>query len=762
MDEPIWCLFILSSIFWKVGFFMRFKYNSLLLISILIIILGMNFASAADAYSDSSLNNIGIDDSIEGSSVEVSADDSRNELPSSVDSLIGSYSSSDFGLDQSNTENKESSSEKSIENEGSDFNSKMDVLMESPVSNANLTYYVSCDNYTHYFDDSGVLKDEFGGSILVFEGNFEDKGVFVIDKNDTRLVANGSRFVNTVFSLTASGVVLANFNFDLDQAFPLNHNAGIYVGWDNITVFNNTVSYLVPADTTCIGIYADDNIGLNLINNTVNYYGQAFNDGFNYAVLLTNCYDAFVSGNHVNATLPLREVNWGQSIYGGVSMDKVSAFAAGECDNLLFVNNSVYSTINYGVYASNRYPTLSSVLIYACDNSTIDSNNITVEDFYTRKGQANYLYALDIYHLNDISIVNNVIDLFSYGGTYYQGTAYPIQINGPAYNIKVAYNYLHSVNNGPNIGIYSQNYYGNTQIDIISNFINVTGKASNHMWGLVAGIEVQDSDDRILNNTIIVDTVGGYKDGDRIYGISYSQNTQGNHKYEIKYNNVTVPGPVAISLNQGLGSTTSDTNVMYNILVTGRGAGGDSAVMIGGKGTNNVVRYNTNGSNPVRHMSERDLPDWLKDYHSPKGRGIGLHWMDSDSSEYNSGFAGNGSNGRGNSLNGNGNGNGFNFDSDVNGRNSRFSRSNATHGDLNSTHYTVGDSGVSLAAASASAGSGDSSSAASDDRNAYEIDEHDNVVSKSSDYLQLGLICIVALLLLLVGYKRQKDKEEEE
>jgi hypothetical protein len=319
------------------------------------------------------------------------------------------------------------------------------------------------------------------------------------------------------------------------------------------------------------------------------------------------------------------------------------------------------------------------------------------------------------------------------------------------------------VSNGPNIGIYSENFYGQTQIDVISNFINVTGKASNHMWGLVAGIEVQDSDDRILNNTIIVDTVGGYKEGDRIYGISYAQGTQGNHKYEIKYNNVTVPGPIAISLNQGMqDSITSDTNVMYNILLTGRGEGGDKAVSIGGRGTNNVVRYNTNGSNPVRHMSDRDLPDWLRNYHSPKGRGIGLHWMDSDSSVYNSGFAGNSTNGRGNSLNGKGNGNGFNFNSDVNGRNSRFSRSNVTHGDLNSTHYTVGDSGISLAAASASAGSGDSSSAARDDRNAYEIDEKDNLAVKSVDYLQLSLICVIALLLLLVGYKRQKDKEEEE
>lgn len=732
---------------------MKLRYE-LLFVSILIVILGMSSVSAIDADSSIALDDDYTVDSMESPSAEVL----------SVDSISASCSS-DAELEILNVEEDASSSSEPIENEvASDFKSKdsrKNILKDSSNPSANMTYHVSSDNYTCYFGDDGVLKDEFAGFVLVFEGLFEDKGRFIIDKNDTCVIANNSNFVNTVFSLTASGVVLANFNFTLNQAFPSNHNAGVYVAWDNITVFNNTIDYLVPVDTTGIAIYAEDNFGLNLVNNTINYFGQAFNSRRNYGVLMTYCYDAFVSGNNIIATLPLREVSWG--IYGGVNMEMVSTFAAGDCDNLQFVNNSVYSTINGGAYADNKYPTLSSVFIYSCDNSTIDGNRIVVEDYFTRKGQANYLYALDMYRLDDVRVVNNYIDVFTYGGKNPYGTAYPIQITGPAYNIKVAYNYLHSVSNGPNIGIYSENFYGQTQIDVISNFINVTGKASNHMWGLVAGIEVQDSDDRILNNTIIVDTVGGYKEGDRIYGISYAQGTQGNHKYEIKYNNVTVPGPIAISLNQGMqDSITSDTNVMYNILVTGRGEGGDKAVSIGGRGTNNVVRYNTNGSNPVRHMSERDLPDWLKDYHSPKGRGIGLHWMDSDSSEYNSGFAGNGSNGRGNSLNGKGNGNGFNFDSDVNGRNSRFSRSNATHGDLNSTHYTVGDSGVSLAAASASAGSGDSSSAASDDRNAYEIDEKDNLAVKSVDYLQLSLICVIALMLLIVGYKRQKDKEEEE
>ena len=215
-------------------------------------------------------------------------------------------------------------------------------------------------------------------------------------------------------------------------------------------------------------------------------------------------------------------------------MDKVSSFAIGGCDNLIFANNSIYSAVNGGVYADNLFPTLSSVLVYACRNSTLDGNSILVEDYFTRKNQANYLYALDIYVSDDVRVVNNYIDVFTYGGYSFHGTAYPIQITGPAYNIKVAYNYLKSISNGPNIGIFSQNAYGQTQIDVISNFINITGKAGSHMYALVAGIEVQDSDDRILNNTIIVDTVGGYHDGDRIYGISYAQNTRGNHKYQIK------------------------------------------------------------------------------------------------------------------------------------------------------------------------------------------------------------------------------------
>ena len=48
---------------------------------------------------------------------------------------------------------------------------------------------------------------------------------------------------------------------------------------------NNTINYIAPVDTTCIGIYANDNYGLNLINNTGIQY---FNHGKTKAAFVQN------------------------------------------------------------------------------------------------------------------------------------------------------------------------------------------------------------------------------------------------------------------------------------------------------------------------------------------------------------------------------------------------------------------------------------------------------------------------------------------
>ena len=633
-------------------------------------------------------------------------------------------------------------------NVGMDSYSSSNVLSSD---GSNTTIVINQRNYKMYFDDSNTLKTGFNESVLTFDGTFTDKGVFTINSDNTKITGRNTLFNNTVFNIKANGVMLTNLNFVLNESFKNNNFAGIYVSGDNVTVYNVNLDYNTPENTDAIGIYSHENTGFRLINSTVNLEGHAFKNGHDYSVLLLYSDDALVSGNTINSTLPLREVDWSQGIYGGVGMDKVASFAAGNSKNLKLSGNTIYSDVNYGEYADNKYPTLSSVLIYACDNSTVNDNSIQIEDLYTRKNQANYLYALDIYRLNDLTAVGNNIDVFTYGGKEYLGTAYPIQVTGPAYNIKIAYNYLHSVSNGPNIGIYSQNYYGSTQIDIISNFINITGKASTHQWALVAGIEVQDSDDTIFNNTIIVDTVGGYKSGDRIYGISYSQNTGGNHKYNIKYNDVTVPGPIAISLNQGLSSSTSDTNVMYNILRTGIGEGGDKAVSIGGNGVNNVIRYNTNGQNTIRHMSDRDVPAWLINYFNGNGNGIGvdLSWLNTGEDT-----------GKGIGT-GEGQGNGIIKNNNVNGNNIHISKSTSPKGDANSTHYTYGESGVSIASASSSAGSGQGSATSSQESpKAYEVTKQIKNPTEINP-IRFIVVILLVLFLLILGYSKKRKTEEE-
>ena len=639
-----------------------------------------------------------------------------------------------------------------IEDINTESYSSLNVLGVQPqdtIESSQDSYIINQRNYKMYFDNEGVLKDEYGSKILTFNGEFTDKGVLTINSDNTKITGRNTLFNNTVFNIKANGVMLTNLKFVLNESFKNNANAGIYVTGDNVTVYNIDMTYDTPDNVDAIGVYSYDNTGFKLINSSFNYIGHAFHEGHNYPILLQYSDDAIVSGNNINSTLPLREIVYTEGFLG----DKVSSFAAGYSKNLQLSNNNIYSDINFGDYQNGvKYPTLSSVLIYGCDNSSIDKNNIKIEDLYTRKNIANYLYALDIYRLNDVTVTNNNIDVFTYGGYGRDGTAYPIQITGPAYNLKVAYNYLHSVSNGPNIGIYSQNYYGSTEIDIISNFINITGKAGTDSYALVAGIEVQDSDDRILNNTIIVDTVGGYKAGDRVYGISYSQSTNGDHKYDIKYNKVTTPGPTAISLNQGTSSTTSDTNVMYNILITGVGEGGDKAVSIGGNGANNIVRYNTNGADTIRHMSDRDLPEWLRNYNNGghgNGHGVDLSWMNNGQSNKGQGL-----------IDGNGNGNGFNNDGNANGNNIHYSQSDARNGDSNSTRYAWGTSGASIASASSSAGSSASESSQPTESKAYEVTKQIPEL-KDINYIQSIIGVILVLILLIIGYRRKEQPEEE-
>lgn len=596
-------------------------------------------------------------------------------------------------------------------------------------------YYVDSDNLDSFFAD-GFLKDDYADSILVFNGEFNDKGILDIKSSNVTIIGNNSLLKDTVFCLESNNIILAGLNFVWNREFSDNDNAGILVLGDNCTIYNCTIDYSVPETTTGFCVYAEGSDGdkienFTLANSTINFVGNNLRGGWDYCIFVDQVENAMVYGNDINSSLPLRAVDYSFDIFGGVSMEAVGVFVAQYCPNLTFSSNKVFSSVNGG---GKSYPTLDTLVIYGCNNATIENNDIHVEDFNSKDGKDNYLQGIDLYFSNNVTIVHNKIDMITTGGRAGMGTAYPIQVNGPSKGVLIAYNNLTTFNYGPNCGIYSMNYYGQTQNYMISNFINVTGVASTHYYALVAGIEVQDSDDLIWNNTIIVNNIGEYRDSNNIYGISYSQSTDGNHTYNIQYNNVTTNGRYAVSLS-GPGSLVVDSIIANNVLNTNKSSG-NRAVHVGA-GYNNTIRNNTDGV--FRNtLNPDDLPDWLKNHKGLVPKIVVPKYYRE------------GSNGSG-LTDDEGNGAApWNTGSNPNGDTVFGSNRDTAPG-------FGGDASPSFTAASP----GESGSSAADP-NAYEIDEHDNVVSKSSDYLQLGIICIVALLLLLVGYKRQKDKEEEE
>ena len=482
-------------------------------------------------------------------------------------------------------------------------------------------YIVNQRNFKMYFNDN-TLKPEYGDGIIVFDGNFNNMSTIKFYTENTWITSRHALFNNTVFDLGASGIALSNINLVLNQEFENNNQAGIYIHGNNITIYNCTLDYDAPMDVTAFGIYCNghnhDYDSLKIINNTINFQGHAnAANCYNYPILLRNVHDCLVYGNNIICELPIKYIVYSfVGSYGSVSMDSVAAFASDYCNNLTLSNNYIYSNVNSG---DDFYPTLDNVILYG-GTALVEKNTIICEDYYTQSGHDNYLQGLDIHNVEDLTVINNDISVSTSGGKPGMGTAYAIQINGPVQHAKIAFNRLSTYNNGPNLGIYSQNYYGDTYIDIISNFINVTGNASNDgtnpAWCLVSGIEVQDTNDNILNNTIIVNNLGDYKSSANVYGISYVQNTGGRHSYNIQFNNITTNGNYGVKLiGKVKDSETTDSTIANNVIntrTTSKGKGASTNRQVEGP-AGTVVKNNTNG-NHKNVMKEDYYPDWLKDY----------------------------------------------------------------------------------------------------------------------------------------------------
>ena len=447
-----------------------------------------------------------------------------------------------------------------------------DVLAEDetpdvPDLNVNDTLYVDSTNIDEFFVD-GTLQSKYTNKTLILSGKFENFAKLVIDIDNVTIKGTGSTLKNVVFDVSGANITLDGLNIDLDSNFPDNDGAAIQVSSDNVNLINLNINYIVPANSEAYGIYGVANQrnpsrNLKILNSTVNFEGH--NDNalvYNCGIKLLNFHDSIIENNTIITSLPLKDVNFGAN---GATLDSDLVMSIGleNCNNFTLTGNTVISDVNKR--PGSQYPTLDCILISQSHNSLMANNSIYMTDFTTKPGLENYLYGIDVYNLENLTITKNHISIVTTGGKLASGTAYPIQVTGPIDHVHITDNDLYSFSNGPNIGIYSQNYYGATALLITNNRINVTGLAGVHEWALVAGIESQDTNSIINNNTIEVHSVGEVNIGDNIYGVSYRQHTAGNHSFNIENNTVFSDGFYSVSLLDSVNSTIANNLLIsYN------------------------------------------------------------------------------------------------------------------------------------------------------------------------------------------------------
>ncbi len=436
-----------------------------------------------------------------------------------------------------------------------------DSADDSPATTSKVVTVTDTD-YGKCFDSNGYLNDT-AVTELTFSGNFSAKsfGNFKINKTIPLNVA-GATFNDVSFDLLADNLVLDGARFVYNT-----NGAVVYVNSDNDVVQNLNIVVNTPSTADTFAIRVEEASNVQILSNVITYTALTANPScYNHVIRVEGGKNVTVSRNNITAYLPLKEVDFLQP-YPSIYTDKVAGVAVESSEDFVFTNNRLLVNVSCN---NTDYPTLDAFIIANSVNAYIAGNTIIEIDNETRPGNNNYLYAIDVYACNGTVIERNNIKLHSEGGTIIPGTnngtgaAYGIQLTGP-HSVTIHNNTIDTANNGPNCGIYSQNFNGDSFLNITNNIIYVEGNASSdHQWSLVTGMELQDNEGYIAGNTITVYNKETYADGDNVYGISFSQYGNGIPTFEITNNTVEViHGKYAVYIQY-----SQDSSVYENCLYT--------------------------------------------------------------------------------------------------------------------------------------------------------------------------------------------------
>ena len=419
-------------------------------------------------------------------------------------------------------------------------------------SNSNI---VTQNNFFDFFDDSGSLKEDVTFDELVFEGQFNAPVTDLILEKSLSVVGNNAVLNNMGVQIYADNVNIDHLTFNADDSL----GRLIHVEGSNVNLTNLIVNYSAGTEeAVAVDIVGANDV--NLINSTIFFESNVPNDEvIAIAVQLVNARNVLIDNNIITTLLPCVYVMTYDEDYYMMGSNNVNPVKFKDCTNLRFTNNVVDSKTND--YSAD-YPTIQSIFIIGCQDSIIDHNEIYMIDNATPSGMDNYMYGITFGHNTNVTFSYNNFIMSTKGGKDSAGTAYAFQ--GVESDIVIKGNNITTISNGPNLGIYVASMGGETsELLIEDNFINVTGFASaSGSWALVSGIEIQNGNAKIYNNTIYSQNVNEYDDASYIYGISYAQWMYGSRSFDIQNNTIYSQGKYTISIIDA-SSFYAGGNILY-------------------------------------------------------------------------------------------------------------------------------------------------------------------------------------------------------
>ena len=453
-----------------------------------------------------------------------------------------------------------------------------------PVTTKELTNIVTNETFFDYFGDDGMLLGDITFDTLIFKGEFSNLGVNVVYVPRAIVINGDNAVLRNIAIMCEQGTTLNNLTLNATDYVADTDGVLIYAIGSDVTVNNITIDYnATDGSNNAIAVYASGADNFKLVNSTITFTGNNV-DGkvFAQGIKIAKSNNAVVDSNIITTSCPLVDVEY--SHWGSIDTDLVFAIGVEKSENVKIINNIVdNSAWTKGNNAN--FPTFDAFIAHTANNLLIKNNTISHTDLITLKGNSSYIYALDFYESNSVIVEDNRVLLNTTGGKEGAGAAYAVQVTGPYNNFVVKGNNLTTVSNGPNLGVYSQNYYGATEITAENNWINVTGFAGPAEFALVSGMEFQDTVAKAYNNTIYVQNVNEYNDDNNIAGITYVQSTSGSHQFDIQNNTIYSEGKYAVLIK-----SAKDSQIIGNTLYAHELNGDDAAIFK--SGTNNVVKNN--------------------------------------------------------------------------------------------------------------------------------------------------------------------------